>query len=189
MARAKTLPPLDSEGPPPRHAMRADWTDPDDIRPNSSKAPRKIHGWRTYCPLRRMSGHPASGITERHIMAVDKLREQVDLAVLGYSAERPLIYVAQFPLPRWGLGQSAIEQMRAVRAVRRVMMLFSMPQLVMIEIILLKNASLREWTRRVMPPLHAETEKRKLMVILDRLVEFYKSEIKDDIARGRRLTP
>jgi hypothetical protein len=27
------------------------------------------------------------------------------------------------------------------------------------------------------------------MVILDRLVEFYKSEIKDDIARGRRLTP
>jgi hypothetical protein len=189
MARTRTLPPLDSEDPQPRHAMRGDWVDPDDTRPNASKTPRKVHGWRTYCPLRKMSGHPSSGMSIQHIMAADKFREQVDLAMLGYSSERPLIYVAQFPLPRWGMGPAAVAQLVAVRDVRRVMRLFTTPQLAMIEMILLRNLSVRQWCAHGGVSLNQALEKRKLMAILDRLVEYYDAELKDEIIQGRRLAP
>jgi hypothetical protein len=189
MARSKPAPALSTDDPPPRHAMRAEWVDPSDIKPNASRVPRKIRGWRTYCPLRRMSGHPASGITDRHIMAADRLREAVDLATLGYSSERPLIHVAQYPLPRWGMSRSAVEQMRAVRDIARVGWIFGPAALALIDAVLLRNMSLREWTQRFDPPLHPAGEKRKLLAVLDRLVEHYDTEIKDDMAHDRRLAP
>jgi hypothetical protein len=190
MARARTLPPLDSEDPQPRHAMRGDWTDPDDIRPNASKTARKIHGWRTYDSLRRMSGHPRSDVTMQHIMAADKFREAVDVATHGYSSERPLIYVAQFPQPRWGLGPAAVAQQVAVRDVRRVMKLFSDPEVMLLEAVVLRNMSVRQWVaHNELATLNAAMEKRRLLAILDRLVDYYAEELKDDIAQGRRLTP
>ena len=169
--------------------MRAEWTDPDDIKPNASKTPRRIHGWRRYCPLRRMSGHPASGISDRHVMAADKLREQFDLATMGFSTERTMVFIARCATPRWGMGPGDVARMRAFRDVTRVARMFSPPQLSMLDAILFRNMSLREWSKGAVPPLRAATEKRKLMIILDRLVAYYDTELKDDLENGRRLAP
>ena len=136
-----------------------------------------------------MSGHPHSGITAGHIAAADMLREQVDLATLGYSTVRPLIYVAQFSQPRWGLSRAEAEQMAAVRSVRRAIKLFDTIELLLLEAMVLRNVTLRQWVHSRHPPSSAGAEKRRLMSILDRLAEHYDSEIQDDLARGRRLLP
>lgn len=170
--------------------MPAVWRDPEDITPGARRTPKEIVGWRTYCPLRRMSGHPNSGITAQHIMAADRLREQVDLATLGYSAARPLIFIAHAPASRYGLGPKEVDQMRAVREVRRVVKLFTIPDLDIIQSVLLANWSLRQWVAH--PACRSKssaTEKRKLLLILDRLVAHFDSDIEDELARGSRLTP
>jgi len=173
----------------PAALMAGSWTDPTDLTPDARRVPRKVSGWRTYDPLRKLSGHPHSGITAEHIAAADMLREQVDLATLGHSTVRPLIYVAQFSQPRWGLGRGELEQLAALRAVRRVIRLFTPPQLVQLEAIVLRNITLRQWAQSRVPVSPSAVEKRKLLVILDRLAEHYDSEIQDDLARGRRLPP
>jgi len=169
--------------------MPAAWVDPDDIKPDAKHKPAAIAGWRSYDPLRKMAGHPNSGVGQGHILAADKLREQVDLATLGFSALRPLIYVSQFALPRWGLGPAAIAQMRAVRSVRRVVALFSPPQLLLLDAVILRNRTLRAYCLSSDPPASALLTKRVLLLILDRLAEHYDAEIQDEIARGKRLTP
>lgn len=173
----------------PRHAMRATWRDPDDVTPGARRTAREVNGWRRFCPLRRMSGHPNSGITVEHIMAADRLREQVDIATLGFTAARPLIYVAQYASPRWGMGAAAVRQMRAIREVHRVIWLFHPPQLVMLDLIVLRNVTLREWTKKLDPPSSALIEKRRLLVILDRLVQHFATDVADELARGKRLAP
>jgi hypothetical protein len=122
-----------------------------------------------------------------HVRAADKLREAVDLATMGFSGQRPLIYVQQVPQPRFGLGPAALAQMRAVRSVRRVVRLFAPPQIDMLDWIVLRNLTLRQWTHRITPKLNAAAERRRLLVILDRLAEHFDAEVQDDIARGRRL--
>jgi hypothetical protein len=170
--------------------MRATWRDPDDITPGARRTPREIHGWRSYDPLRRMLAFATSGVTHAHIAAADKLREQVDLATMGYSAARPLIYVEQQPQPRHGGGAAAVSQVRAARAVRRVIALFSRQQLRMIEAIVLGNMTLRAWTRSLPgQPASQPVEKGKLLAILDVLAQHFASEIRDEIARGKRLPP
>jgi hypothetical protein len=169
--------------------MPSEWRDPDDVTPGARRTPRAIAGWRTYDPLRKMMGHAASGISTAHVLAADLLREQVDLALLGFSAARPLIYVAQTPLPRWGLGPAALAQMRAVRSLRRVVGLFSPPQLLMLEVIVLRNITLRQWVLTRDPPSPAREEKRRLLIVLDRLAAHYEGEIESDLASGRRLPP
>jgi hypothetical protein len=169
--------------------MAASWVDPADLTPDARKVPRTVHGWRTYCPLRRMLGHPNSGIEPGHILAADMLREQVDLVLLGFAAARPLIYVAQSALPRWGLGPAAMAQMRAVRSVRRVVLLFSAPQLVMIEAIILRNTTLRQWAMTRDPASPVKLEKQRLLIVLERLALHYDGEVADDLAKGRRLPP
>ena len=173
----------------PAALMAGEWRDPSDTTPDARRVPRSVSGWRTYCPLRKMSGHPASGIAAGHIAAADMLREQVDLAMLGYSTVRPLIYVAQFSQPRWGLSRAEVEQMAALRSVRRAIKLFSLAELLMLESIVLRNMTLRQWVQACVPPSSSAIEKRRLLSILDRLAEHYDSEIQDDLARGRRLLP
>ncbi len=167
--------------------MAAEWRDPDDITPGARRTPRSIAGFRRYDPLRKMSGHPNSGIGASHIHAADKFREQVDLATMGYAAVRPLIFVAQYAAPRWGLTRPEIARMRALRSVRRVMGLFAPPQLLLLEAIVLRNITLRQWVQATVPLSSSRLEKRRLMIILDRLAEHYEAEIEDDLARGRRL--
>jgi hypothetical protein len=169
--------------------MRATWRDPDDLTPGARRAPREINAWRSYCPLRKMSGHPNAGITAAHIMAADKLREAVDVASMGYSADRPLIYVQQMAGHRYGLGRAEQARMSACRVVLRAVRLFHPPQLVMIDAVLLRNMTLRQWCESRVPRGYPKTEKLKLLVILDRLVQHFDSDVADDLARGRRLPP
>lgn len=171
----------------PAALMPSEWTDPEDIKPDAKHRPRSINGWRTYDPLRRMLGHAGTSVTVAHVRAADKLRESVDLATMGFSGQRPLIYVQQVPQPRFGLGPAALAQMRAVRSVRRVVRLFAPPQIDMLDWIVLRNLTLRQWTHRITPTLNAAAERRRLLVILDRLAEHFDAEVQDDIARGRRL--
>jgi hypothetical protein len=167
--------------------MGSEWRDPDDITPGARRTPRTIAGWRTYCPLRKMSGHPNSGIGAQHIHAADMLREQVDIATLGYSGMRPLIFVTQSVQPRWGLTISDVKQMRALRSVRRVVALFDSMQLRMLDAVVLRNVTLRQWIIGCGGLTTTKQEKRRLMTILDRLSEHYDAEIENDLASGRRL--
>jgi hypothetical protein len=57
----------------------------------------------------------------------------------------------------------------------------------MLDWIVLRNLTLRQWTHRITPKLNAAAERRRLLVILDRLAEHFDAEVQDDIARGRRL--
>jgi hypothetical protein len=167
--------------------MAGTWIDPDDIRPDARRVPRSITGLRRYDPLRKLSGNAHSGISALHIMAADSFREQVDLAMLGYSGVRPLIFVAQSPEPRWGLGPGALAQMRATRSVKRVLKLFDVAQLWMLDAIVLQNITLTQWTRSRDPVAAIRTEKTKLLVILDILAEYYDADVQDDLAKGKRL--
>lgn len=170
--------------------MRSEWRDPDDITPGARRTPKMVVGWRSYDPLRLMLGHAASGITTEHIMAADKLREAFDLATIGYSADRPLIFVAQQPAPRFGLGPDAVAQMRACRTVRRVVALFMLRQLAMIDMVILRNVPLRIWTQALLQqPASQAVEKGRLLAILDVLAQHFATEVDDDLARGRRLPP
>ena len=169
--------------------MRGSWRDPDDTRPDAKRTPRSITGWRAFCPLRRMLLHPNSGVTAAHIMAADHLREQADLATLGYSGPRPMIFVAQSHLPRTGMGPAALAMTRAQRVVRRVVQLFTPGELLLLQTVVLGNVSVREWTKHQDPPSSQPVEKRRLLVILDQLAEHFDAEIEDDLARGRRLAP
>jgi hypothetical protein len=169
--------------------MPATWRDPDDITPGARRTPREITGWMRYDALRRMFGDPRSGVTAQHVMAADTLRELVDLATLGYAADRPLIYVQQNAQPRFGMGPAALAQVKAARAVTRVVKLFGPLQLLMIQAIVLRNVSVRKWTEALPAGASQAVEKGKLLAILDVLVQHFAAEIDDDLARGRRLPP
>jgi hypothetical protein len=80
-------------------------------------------------------------------------------------------------------------QMRAVRSVRRVVLLFSAPQLVMIEAIILRNTTLRQWAMTRDPASPVKLEKQRLLIVLERLAQHYDGEVADDLAKGRRLPP
>ena len=168
--------------------MRASWRDPDDIMPDASRVPREITGWRTFCPLRKMSGDHRSGITAAHIMAADKLREVFDLATLGYSSERPMIFVAMAAQPRFGMSEADIARTAAMRSMNRVLRIFPPSQLAMLEMIVLRNVNLRAWTL-AHDNANAAVEKGKLLSILDRLAQHFEAEIKTELREGRRLTP
>ncbi len=175
------------EEPPSRHAMPSTWRDPDDVTPGARRTPRTITGWRHFDPLRRMLLHPNSGLTAQHVQAADVLRECVDIATLGYSGTRPMIFVAQSHLPRTGMGPAALAMTRAQRVVRRVVKLFTPGELLLLQTVVLGNVSVREWTRHQDPPSSQLVEKRRLLLILDKLAEHFASDIEDDVARGRRL--
>ena len=168
--------------------MRSEWRDPDDITPTARRTARVIQGWRSFCPLRRMAGHPASGITAEHIMGADKLRELVDVAAIGYSGDRPLVYVQTYPQPRMGLSASLVRQVQAARAVQRAVRPYTEAQLAMIEAIILRNTTLRAWTM-TRTGAHPNVEKGRLLAILDLLAQHFEWETADEVARGRRLAP
>jgi hypothetical protein len=173
----------------PAAIMSATWRDPTDLTPDARRAPRVITGWRGFCPLRRMSAHPNSGITAGHIHAADRLREAIDLAALGYSGTRPLIHVATAAQPRWGLGPAAVAQMRAVRSIRRVAGLCSPGQRVMLDAVVLRNQTLRQWLIGCDPPSTFRREKARLLAVLDLLAEHFDAEVQNDLSLGKRLPP
>ena len=167
--------------------MLSTWRDPDDITPGARRTPREITGFRSYDPLRKLMMHPNSNVSVAHVMAADKLREAVDIAALGYSGERPLIYVAHQPQPRWGMSKPDIARTAADRIVRRVLRIFPATQIHMIEVVILRNVTVAVWARA--HKTNQQIEMGRLLSILDRLVQYFESEIDDDLATGRRLPP
>jgi hypothetical protein len=197
-SRVIPLPALDAGDPPlARRArgalgavMRAEWPDPEDIRPSAARSARQVHGWRTYCPLRRMAGHPSSGITPGHIAAADKLRELVDLSRMGHTPGRTQAYAGGSPQPRAGLSPNEMAQAAATRSVRRVLRLYDPRQLAMIHVVLLANQSLRSWIAVCAAGgehCQPAVEKRRLLAILDLLDEHFAGEIEEEINLGIRL--
>jgi hypothetical protein len=169
--------------------MRAEWRDPEDTSPDARKSARIIQGYRRFCPLRRMLANTASGITEQHVMAADKLRELADLATLGYTGPRLLLFVLHSAGPVTGLGPAALARNAAWRALRRAMRLFSPTQLAMLDAIVLGNQTLRAWTLARGEGAHPNVEKGRLLAILDTLAHHFETELANDIAAGRRQPP
>ena len=172
--------------------MRAEWNDPDDIRPDARRTPRSVSGFRAYCPLRRMAAIRGSAVTSAHIMAADKLREQADLARLGYSAVREMIFVQMAAGPRSGPSPGQRAQAAAARDLARALARFTAAQCEMLAAIILANQSIKAWTeqlgrrpgaRRVDPSV----ETGRLLAILDILAAHYEADVADELHRGRRL--
>jgi hypothetical protein len=168
--------------------MRTEWVDPDDIKPTAAKTARKITGYRSYCPLRRMMSLPGSEITQAHVMAADKLREAWDVARLGMTSGREpaALFVVLVQQPRTGPGAGEVAQVRAARVLRRALVLFGLPAQAMIQHVILYNQSLRSWAAGRLDP---KREKQRLIAILDKLAEHFDSELAEDVAKGRRLPP
>jgi hypothetical protein len=110
------------EGPPAiqlasRKAVRAEWADPEDVRPNV-RSGRTVRGHRAYDPLRwcRARHGERSSFTDLHIEAADRLRGCFDASRLGFSSikdGRPIGSV-QFR-PSQGPTQAAVRQWQAAR--------------------------------------------------------------------------
>jgi hypothetical protein len=180
------------EKPDRAGVMLSAWTDPDDIRPDARREPRRVTGYRTYCPLRRMRAGANSGITDKHVMAADRLREAVDLASMGYTAERPMLFVSLPPQPRAGMSGADMARNAARRDVARALRPFTAGQWLLLTAIVLGNESLHAWCRRMSEQTDrrydAAVEKGRLLAILDVLGQYYDTEIRDDLDHGRRLT-
>jgi len=174
---------------PPRKSMRARWTDPDQSGLSSARrTPRTVTGFRRFDPIRKLYARKTSGVTLEHIAAADKLRELVDISALGFTALRSLILTLQFRQPSAGLNRAALARNRAHRSLLRVLRRFRMNQLEMIDRIILSGMTLKQWVEASFDR-DGPTEHAKLLAILDRLAEHFKSEIAQEIASGRRLKP
>jgi hypothetical protein len=170
---------------------RHDWADPDDTRPSAARVARRVQGWRTFCPLRRMQGSSSSGIIAEHVAAADKLRELVDLARLGYSGDRANIFVHLTPQPRTTLGAAGMAQAAAGRAVTRALALFTPGQRLMLLSVILTNQSLQSWSQDRASitgrAVSAAVEKGRLLALLDLLAAHFAAEIDEEVEAGIRL--
>jgi len=174
---------------PNRSTMRAEWRDPDDIRPGAAKTARTVHGWRSYCPLRRMGAAVSVG----QIMAADKLRELYDVARVGYAPIQDGFYVATTPQPRPGPTAGEMQRARAGREYARAIRPFTPVQRSLITAIILDNKSVRAWTlyRQGMTGRHIDqrVEQGRLLAILDQLAAHFDTEIREELQHGWRLPP
>jgi hypothetical protein len=166
----------------PVAVMRGEWVDPDDVRPTASRTPRTINAWRSFCPLRRCMGHAGSSITVEHIAAADMFRALADGACIGFSAARdsglPISSIRYRPMT--GPGALAQQQERCSRRFKKVLALFEPEQLPMLVNILLANMTVRGWTmaqRAAGMKVRADVEMRKLVAILDALVEHFQDDL------------
>lgn len=189
---AARIQPSDPAGPPrirqvigsgPTAVMAASWRDPLDIKPNASRRPRRLTGFRRYCPLRRMIEGGSRQITEDHLRAADLFRADADLARVGRSRDLgDGDAIAQQPGPRTGPTESAVAQAQASVAVRETFARFPVAHAAMLVEIVLGNRSLHSWCAMLAEaadnaPVPA-VEMGKLVSILDVLVDQYEFRIK-----------
>lgn len=173
-------------GEGPTAVSKLSWRDPDDMRPNARYA-REVHGYRTYCPLRRMALQRGSQITERHIKAADRFRSQADLAIIGAGGSYDLLVTHGGFGPSLGPSAAAIETAAAAlglsKALRRVPPVLR-PMLV--EVVLL-NRSLQTWCLAAPVPLDAKIEMGRLLALLALLVDHYGPELDAEAAIGEAV--
>src|SRR5215472_6091286 len=156
--KRSTLPALPSliKSPPAAQlasgkAMRGEWRDPSDVTPSAARTARRINGWRNGDPLRacRQRHGDACGITERHILAADRLRSYADGASIGFSSERDLsLPVTRIVYrPSTGPGPAALRQVRCWRNFVRAMAMFTAEQRQFLSFVLLLNRSPAQWVK------------------------------------------
>jgi hypothetical protein len=166
------------------------WRDPDDSRPNASRRPKQVTGYRQFCPLRRMSSLPNSQVTEQHIRAADMLRAAADLASIGPSTPGELIVTHTAPGPRTGPTASAREQSTAGDEVRRVFRKLPVPLHALTRAVVLGNRSLQGWStdeaarRGLAKPLDPKIELGRLLSVLDILAAHYALDLGRDVVTG-----
>ena len=177
----------------PSAVVETDWADPDDDRPNQRQA-RRVKGWRTFDPLRRMHAAYGSHVTAEQIVAADLLRQAFDLASMGLS-QMPIwlsegVNLITHRQPSFGPPASALAQTHACRVFDRAMKGFVLPdEQRMIGAIILSNIDMPMWCRMkqerldldVMP--NAGIEVGRLLAILERLTEHFDGEIREQMAR------
>jgi hypothetical protein len=173
------LPSLQAEEPPAiqmatRKAMKAEWGDPDDLRPTAAKVARTITGHRAYDPLRwsRARHGARSSFTEEHIMAADLLRAAWDGARLGFSGLkdwRPVTAVTY--RPSTGPGAPALRQLRARQTFDRAWRLFRDHDRALLLAVVLGNMSLAKAADRLRVSKPWATH--ALVLVLDRLCEHF----------------
>jgi hypothetical protein len=166
--------------------MRTHWRDPDDVRPNASRRPREVTGYRTYCPLRRMARLKGSQISEAHIAAADAFRLMWDIATIGLTGERSDVRGTYGPSA--GPSINAVLQAGASSEAMRVLRRFVPPQLLMLEVIVLRNRSLQAWcterSAEIGRSINPEVEMGRLLAVLDVLADQYDLA---DGAEGREV--
>ena len=180
---------LDPQGPPlvrqmTGGVMLTTWRDPDDTHPTAARTAKKISGYRSYCPLRKMLQRhgSASSITDSHILAADRLRAQADAVAIGFSGSRQVLPVQAIVYgPRTGPGAVAVRQARAWPAFRQAMKLFNAEQRKLLTWTVLLNKSVAAWCAERRAQGLAVTPSKEmhcLVGLLDRLAEHY--GIEDD---------
>jgi hypothetical protein len=197
---ARRAPRIDPLGPPavrqhvregPTSVMRASWRDPDDLRPTAARSAREIAGFRSFCPLRWMLRRHggATAITERHILAADRLRAAADITAYGFTGERELLPINAIAYgPRTQPAADFMVRSRARAELLRAIALFRADDRLLLVAVVLLNRSITAWVTEMRAAGgigEPEVEMRRLIAVLDRLVEHYAAEIDDDLARGR----
>ena len=195
--KRSTLPVLPSliESPPAVQlasgkAMRSEWRDPTDVMPSAARAVKTITGYRRYCPLRRCRWRhgESSNVSEKHILAADRLRALADAIAYGFTGKRDRwIYIQSNFGPVSGPNRAALKQARASYEFHRVMKLFDVEQRELLTAVVLLNMSVAAWCRERRSqerPMDERKTRQALMVCLDILAEHFASEIEEDLARG-----
>lgn len=68
----------------PARVEQGEWTDPDDTQalergPDGRRRARKVKGFRVIDPIRNLHAHNPGEITERHVRAADRLRDDHEI--------------------------------------------------------------------------------------------------------------
>ena len=188
--------PHDAEGPPrvrqvtgtgPTGVMRSAWRDPDDVKPNAAHKAREITGYRTFCPLRRMMVQRGSQIEQRHVLAADFLRGQVDVAVIGKGARPMDVLSRQGFGPVTGPPGSALEQVLAQTQARRALARLGPLTRVLVAEVVPFNRAIQAWCRMVDPTREPKVEMGKLLAALEILADHYNAEIDEALKGGHML--
>jgi hypothetical protein len=172
-------------------SMHSEWRDPSDVTPSATRTARTIRGWRRGDPLRacRQRHGDACGITERHILAADRLRSYTDGACIGFSTERDLSLPVTRIIyrPSTGPGPAALRQARCWKNLVRAMAIFTAEQRQFVTFVLLLNRPPAQWVkeqRAAGVSYNPGWAMGQLIALLDLLEAHLSSEIDADIACG-----
>jgi len=166
--------------------MKASWRDPADVVPNASRQPRRITGYRTFCPLRRIAAAPGSRITETHIVAADQFRASWDLARYGRTSSDGGAVGSGFS-PSSGPSARCVDQAAAALAVKRALAQFPPAQVPMLVFVLIDNRPMQAWCQAVSKArgyaANPQVEMGRLLTLLDLLAWIL--DVEDGLADGR----
>jgi hypothetical protein len=193
----KVLPSLLPDGPPAiqratEKIMRGHWRDPDDIRPGAAHTAREVAGYRRTDPLRRCRARHGdrSSFSEDHIIAADILRRLADAVAVGLSGAKDrfnMMFIQFATQPRTGPTPTEVRQARAWRGFQRAMAMYGQADRELLTHVVLLNRSIAGWCQEKRALGLIADDKatvRRLVGILDRLVEHFRGEVDRERNRG-----